>query len=396
MTTTPKTRTIPGTATNYTDALPLDAILPDPDNERGEPKNLEDLADSIKTHGLLEPIRVYALNKNAQPAYRLTSGHRRLAAAQLAGLLTLPAFITPPPATELQKHTERLIANVQREDLTETQKARGYKAIMQADPTLTQTKLAAHLGISQSAIANALRLLQLPTDVITLLDAGMISSGHGIELLRIDSPTLDHKGQETETRAEAQHRLAQRTATEELTVRDLRELIKDRSRTNSTGHQYQAEELRRAKEQAQREAGTFIDTQAEKRTAKQEQERAESITRQKRRDLAAAAIKKVVAIDPKTGPTLDQLKFAAHWINSQGSWQRPNIKEITKDIDFASNPKQVLTIITEITLSYIHCDNNGSDLQPAPYGQEHTFEFAAKTWPIKAAINEAINATETE
>ena len=385
-----KTATTTRAGTTYTDALPLDAIMDDPDNERSNLYDLVELADSIRTHGLIEPIRVYPINDNAQPAYRLVSGHRRRAAAQLAGLQTLPAFITTPPDTEATKHTHRLIANIQRADLTDTEKARGYKLLMQTDPTLTQTRLAALLGISQSAIANSLRLLHLPTEVIELLDAGKLSPGHGIELLRIDSPTLDYSGVEKESQQEAQIRLAQDAVSREVTVRDLRQAIADRGRINSQGRAYQAEQARREKQEAERKAGTFVDVQAEKRNAKQEAERADAILRQKRRHLAEQAIRNATAIDPTTGPSIEHLRFTAHYYNDADSWQRSNTKETTTAITAATDPLQLTTILVALAFSHLRPNNEGTDLEPDPYNQTNAYPLARATWPITTQISEAI------
>jgi len=162
--------------------LPREAIRPNPKQprKRFDDDALQGLAASIQDRGLLQPVLVRALNDSE--TYELVAGERRWRAAGMAGLDVLPAFIRDDTddasALELA-----LIENAAREDLTPVEEARTLSALID-DLGVTQSALARRVCRSRSDLANTLRLLDLPDEVLDLLDAGQLSKGHGKCLLR--------------------------------------------------------------------------------------------------------------------------------------------------------------------------------------------------------------------
>lgn len=141
-------------------------------------KSLNDLADSIRRYGLLQPLLVRPLPLGG---YQLVAGERRWRAARLAGLADVPVVVkelSDGDAAEIA-----LVENLQREDLNPVEEAMGYRTLMN-EYGLTQDEVAAHVGRSRSAVANAVRLLSLPPDLLALVEQGKISAGHGRALLR--------------------------------------------------------------------------------------------------------------------------------------------------------------------------------------------------------------------
>ncbi len=165
-----------------TEALPseidIDQIATNPDQPRlkFDEKSLNELADSIRTHGVLQPVLVRPLGN----AYQLVAGERRLMAAQRAGLLKVPAHIRDIPDDRLL--VLALIENIQREQLNPIEEAQAYQNLMET-LTSTQEELAAQTGKERSTIANALRLLKLPPAVKLLVAEGKLSPGHARALL---------------------------------------------------------------------------------------------------------------------------------------------------------------------------------------------------------------------
>lgn len=162
--------------------LPRDAIRPNPNQprKRFDTDAVNDLAASIRERGLLQPVLVRPLADG--DAYELVAGERRWRAAGLAGLDVLPAFIRDDTddtsALELA-----LIENAAREDLTPVEEARTLSALID-DLGVTQSALARRICRSRSDLANTLRLLDLPDEVLDLLDTGQLTKGHGKSLLR--------------------------------------------------------------------------------------------------------------------------------------------------------------------------------------------------------------------
>lgn len=144
-------------------------------------EKLKELATSIKEHGVVQPIVVRKVGKG----YEIVAGERRWRACQLLGLKTVPAVIKEYSDQEVTEIA--LIENIQRENLNPVEEAQAYKQLMERFK-FTQEKLAVKLGKSRPYVANVLRLLNLPPQVLTLIESGELSLGHGRTLLALASP----------------------------------------------------------------------------------------------------------------------------------------------------------------------------------------------------------------
>ena len=145
-------------------------------------ESLEVLADSIATYGVLQPIIVRE-NENAEGTYEIIAGERRWRASKMAGLTEIPAVVFD--GDELKAAQVALVENIQREDLNPVEEAFGYGALIDKFG-LTQDQVAKQVGKSRSAVANTLRLLDLPDEVLEMLKDGDISAGHARALLGLD------------------------------------------------------------------------------------------------------------------------------------------------------------------------------------------------------------------
>ncbi|MDY5008480.1 ParB/RepB/Spo0J family partition protein [Candidatus Allofournierella merdipullorum] len=172
--------------------LPLREIEPDKDQPRKDfdEQALSELADSIARHGLLQPIAVRAA---AGGAYKIIAGERRWRAARLAGLSEVPVVIKD--VTDAEAMELALIENLQREDLDPVEEAMGYRQLMERCE-LTQEQTAQKIGKSRSAIANSLRLLNLPEDVLAFLKERKLSTGHAKVLLGLPDAALQSQAAE--------------------------------------------------------------------------------------------------------------------------------------------------------------------------------------------------------
>lgn len=188
--------------------IPVEAVAPNPRQPRTtfEDEALDALAMSIREVGVLQPIVV----RKASSGFELIAGERRLRAAKLAGLATVPAVIRESDDAESLR--EALIENIHREDLNPIELAEAFRELLE-ELGLKQETLAERLGMSRSHIANTIRLLQLPPDVQALLAGGRIQAGHGRALLTLGD-------------AEAQRSLSLRIAAEDLSVREVEELVR--------------------------------------------------------------------------------------------------------------------------------------------------------------------------
>ena len=148
---------------------------------------LAQLAESIREHGLIQPILVRPLPGGT---YQIVAGERRWRASRLAGLTAVPVIIRELDDTAAMELA--LIENLQREDLNPVEEALGYKTLME-DYGMTQELAAQRVGKSRPAVANALRLLNLPEKELTMVRSGEISAGHGRALLSISEPELYDK-----------------------------------------------------------------------------------------------------------------------------------------------------------------------------------------------------------
>jgi ParB family chromosome partitioning protein len=167
--------------------LPIEAIEPNRDQprKRFDEDRLRELAASIATQGIIQPIVVTPLPDRGpdQPRYQILAGERRWRAAQLAGLHEVPVVIRDTP--EADRLELALVENLQRDDLDPIETARAYEALMDLHG-YTQDDMATRVGKDRSTIANALRLLKLPTKVQELLIEGQLSMGHARALLGLE------------------------------------------------------------------------------------------------------------------------------------------------------------------------------------------------------------------
>ncbi|MBQ9421210.1 MAG: ParB/RepB/Spo0J family partition protein [Lachnospiraceae bacterium] len=149
-------------------------------------ESLKELTESIKEHGVLQPILV---QKNGN-AYEILVGERRWRAARMAGLKEIPAIVKEVGKQEAAEIA--LIENIQREDLNSVEEARAYRSLLE-EFGLTQEELASRVSKSRTAITNSLRLLQLDKDVLDLVENGDLSAGHARAILSINGKRAQYK-----------------------------------------------------------------------------------------------------------------------------------------------------------------------------------------------------------
>ena len=189
--------------------IEISKLTPNPNQPRKnfDPEALDELAKSIKVHGVIQPIVV---NKQGDGNYLIIAGERRYRASKLAGLTAIPAIVKN--YTEKQIKEISIIENLQREDLNPIESARAIKQLME-EYSLTQEEVSERIGKSRSNIANTLRRLSLYPDVISLVEKGLLSAGHARCLVVIDDST-------------EQIRLANMTVKGKWNVRDLEKAVK--------------------------------------------------------------------------------------------------------------------------------------------------------------------------
>ena len=169
---------------------------------------LQELADSIKIQGIIQPVTLRQMGTNS---YQLISGERRLQASKLAGLETIPAYIRK--ADDQQMLEMALIENIQRENLNAIEIALSYQRLL-SECNLRQEELGDRVGKNRSTVTNYLRLLKLPPDMQIGLRDAEISMGHARALIGIDDPKL-------------QVELFRKIVAEELSVRRVEELVRN-------------------------------------------------------------------------------------------------------------------------------------------------------------------------
>ncbi|MGC8783080.1 MAG: ParB/RepB/Spo0J family partition protein [Armatimonadota bacterium] len=159
--------------------VPLSAIVPNPDQPRRgvDEEGIEDLAASIREHGVLQPVIIQPLPDGR---YQLIAGERRWRAARVAGLSTVPAIVRQ--VSDEERLELALVENVQREDINAVDEAIAYRTLMERFG-MTQEEVAQKVGKSRTAVANTLRLLTLDTEILNGLREGKISEGHARALL---------------------------------------------------------------------------------------------------------------------------------------------------------------------------------------------------------------------
>ena len=169
--------------------LPIEKIIANPEQPRKvfKKEELEELSNSIKDYGVLQPILVRRME---QGIYSIIAGERRYRASCQAGLTEIPAIIQN--LEEEQAALIALVENVQREDLNYIEEAKAYKKLMD-DFKLTQAEIAQKVGKQQSTISNKIRLLTLPEDILELLTVHGLTERHALALMRIEEKTNRRK-----------------------------------------------------------------------------------------------------------------------------------------------------------------------------------------------------------
>lgn len=190
--------------------IPIDDLAPNSFQPRihFEDRHIEELAQSIRVAGLMQPIIVRQIEGGG---YELIAGERRWRAAKMAGLTTIPAIIKQ--ANDRRSAELALIENVQRADLNPIERANAYRTLM-GRFQMTQADVADRVGLDRSSVANLLRLLELPEDVRAMIATGTISAGHGKMLASIAD-------------AQQQRRLVERILAEHLSVRQTERAVRE-------------------------------------------------------------------------------------------------------------------------------------------------------------------------
>lgn len=208
--------------------LKISAIEPRADQPRKDfdDESIQLLADSISIHGVLQPIIVRE-NSQFPGTYEIIAGERRWRAAKMAGLSDIPVVLVD--ADDLKIAQISLVENIQRENLNPVEEAFAYQALIERF-NLTQEQLSREVGKSRSAIANMLRLIDLPDEVLALLKEGKLSNGHARAILGLDD---DDK----------MVLLAEKTVEKDLSVREVEKIVRrmlaeeDVQELKSTGDQ---------------------------------------------------------------------------------------------------------------------------------------------------------------
>lgn len=190
-------------------SVSLAKISPNPNQPRKhfDEEGLNELAASIKVHGVIQPI---ILNDNHDGTYLIIAGERRFRAAKIAGLSEVPAVIKNYSDKQIKEIS--IIENLQREDLNPVEAAKAIKQLME-EYKLTQEAVSERIGKSRSAIANTLRILTLYPDVLKMVEDGTLSAGHARALVSVNDQLIQLK-------------LASQTLKEKWNVRDLEKAVK--------------------------------------------------------------------------------------------------------------------------------------------------------------------------
>ncbi len=188
--------------------IPIELVAPNPDQPRKsfDPDDLDDLASSIREKGVIQPL-IVRKKKTGNADYQIVAGERRWRAAQKANLHQIPVIVKEFDDIEVLEVA--IIENIQRSDLNPVDEALGYQQLMEKFGH-TQDKLAQSLSKSRSYIANSMRLLKLPSEVLTLLEGGKLSTGHARALITADDPVG----------------IAKQIVAKDLSVRDTEKLVK--------------------------------------------------------------------------------------------------------------------------------------------------------------------------
>jgi len=227
--------------------ISLDQILPN----RYQPRTtfveaeLEELAQSVKEHGVLQPIVV---RRKGDGMYELIAGERRFRAAKIAGMTAIPALVRN--SNDEKALAVALVENIQRQNLNPMEEAKAYSRLM-GEFGLTQDLVSRSVGKDRSSIANILRLLSLPKAVQQFIESGAISLGHAKVLAGLST-------------AEAQLQLAQKIVSEQLSVRQIEQIISS-GQKKDRGPRSKKEEphrFRNLEEQFRKRLGTKVQVKA--------------------------------------------------------------------------------------------------------------------------------------
>jgi len=202
----PQSRPVSGPAA--VSEIPVEKIVPNPYQPRltFDENALEELADSIRTLGIIQPI---TLRRTADGAYQIISGERRFRASKLAGLKSVPAYIRN--ADDAAMLEMAIVENIQRENLDAIETALGFQRLID-ECSLTQEAMAIRVGKKRATVTNYLRLLKLPPEIQKAIKIGAISTGHAKAILALEDPV-------------AQMNFCEKAIRDELSVRALEEKI---------------------------------------------------------------------------------------------------------------------------------------------------------------------------
>ncbi len=197
------------TLSNAVNEIDINEIIANPNQPRKhfDEDALNDLAKSIKVHGVIQPI---VINKKQDGKYLIIAGERRWRASKIAGLKTIPAYIRD--FTDKQIKEISIIENLQREDLNPIEAAKAIKQLME-EYKLTQEAVAERIGKSRSVIANTVRLLTLPIEVVKYIEEDKLSAGHAKVLVALENQ-------------EEQVKIANVAVAKKMSVREIEKLVK--------------------------------------------------------------------------------------------------------------------------------------------------------------------------
>lgn len=200
--------TVTPTSNDAVVAIPLTDIDPNFEQPRKnfDEDALNELAESIKLHGVIQPIVVVPVGRR----FMIIAGERRFRASKIAGKTSIPAVIRHYTSQQIKEIS--LIENLQREDLSPIEAARAIKVLMN-EFNMTQEMAADRIGKSRSAVANTLRLLTLSDDVIALIENGRLSAGHARTLVVVPQ--------------QSQYKLALKACDNQMTVREMEKMVRE-------------------------------------------------------------------------------------------------------------------------------------------------------------------------
>ncbi|NIK73210.1 ParB family chromosome partitioning protein [Thermonema lapsum] len=231
--------------------IPISSIEPNPFQPRQDfdPEALQELAESIKVHGIIQPITVRRLEDGK---YQIISGERRWQASQLAGLTSVPAYVRT--ANDQQMLEMALIENIQRQDLNPIEIALSYQRLI-TECGLKQEELGERVGKKRSTVTNYLRLLKLPPDIQAGLRDGLLSMGHARALISLENPAQ-------------QLFIYQKIISEKLSVRQVEQLVQAVQTKTSPSQKPSRSDLTPELKQLQQRLSSHFGTKIQIKTGK--------------------------------------------------------------------------------------------------------------------------------